>query len=70
MSAIPPVTAPVYLNYQQAACYLGLSVRQVQRAARAGKIAHFKFGGHQVQFMADHLDDYARSCFSPAREDS
>lgn len=57
-----------YLNYPQAAQYLGLSVRQVERAVRSRRLSHYKLGGHQVQFTIGQLDDYRASCYRPALE--
>ncbi|GGR28901.1 helix-turn-helix domain-containing protein [Agromyces mediolanus] len=49
-------------NYPTGAEYVGLSVRQLKRAAEAGKIGRYKLGGLHVRFSQAQLDAYLKSC--------
>lgn len=50
------------LTYGEAAEYLDLSVRKLQRAVAGGQLDHYKPGGRDVRFSRDQLDDYLASC--------
>lgn len=51
-----------WFNYEEAASYLGLSVRQVKRARESGKLGCTKLGGLHVRFSQEQLDAYIEAC--------
>lgn len=56
-----PYHRPIY-DYATAAEYLGLSLRQVKRAAESGKLGRTKLGGLHVRFTQAQLDTYVEAC--------
>lgn len=59
-----------WLNYPEAAEYLGLSVRQLKRVVASRRVRHYKLGGHHVSFDVSDLDAYLASCLVPLRTES
>lgn len=59
-------------SYKTAAEYLGISVRQLQRAVSAHRVRHYKLGGvtGPVSFSQDQLDGYLSDCEVPAKSKS
>jgi hypothetical protein len=53
-----PAFAPVLMDLQTAAYYLGVSTRQVEKLQRLGDITPLANGGKKV-FHRDELDKYA-----------
>jgi excisionase family DNA binding protein len=51
-----------WYDYENAADYLGLSVRQVRRATAAGAIGFTRLGGLRVYFSQAQLDQYVADC--------
>ncbi len=63
----PGASPRQWLNYEQAAEYLGCTSRQIRRFVASGEIAHVKIGLH-VRFSQEHLDDYlAANTYTPRR---
>jgi excisionase family DNA binding protein len=52
----------VWLDIEQAAAYLGLTVRQVRRAQGSGRLSYTKLGGLYVKFNYEQLDAYIADC--------
>ena len=53
-----PDTQEKYLTYQEAAEYLGVTVRWLKDATADGVLPYYKFN-RLVRFAATDLDDYA-----------
>lgn len=69
-AAKPTASARQWLNYEQAAEYIGCTSRQIRRFVASGEIAHVKIGLH-VRFSQEHLDDYiAAATYTPPRRTS
>ncbi len=56
------ITPRKWFTYEGAAAYLGLSVRQVERAKASGKLGATKLGGLHVRFSQAQLDAYIEAC--------
>lgn len=49
-------------DYESAAEFLGMSVRQVKRARESGALGCIKLGGLRVRFSEQQLNDYIAAC--------
>ncbi|MFJ8893560.1 excisionase family DNA-binding protein [Leifsonia sp. NPDC102414] len=56
------ITPRKWFTYEEAAAYLGMSVRQVERAKSSGKLGATKLGGLHVRFSQAQLDAYVEAC--------
>lgn len=57
------------LTYAEAAEYLGLGIRQLERAVQKRKIEHYRPNGHNVRFTREQLDAFLESARVSRRED-
>ncbi|MGV8881132.1 MAG: helix-turn-helix domain-containing protein [Rhodoglobus sp.] len=63
MNTIKPTDAQTpRFNYESAAEFLGMSVRQVKRARESGALGCIKLGGLHVRFSEQQLNDYIAAC--------
>lgn len=60
----PPQRSAGLYTYAQAAIYLSISERQVQRAVGRGDLVPIKMG-NSVRFSRELLDDYIEACKKP-----
>ena len=59
--------APPRLRYDEAAKYVGVSRRQLERAVSARRVEHVKIG-NSVSFTVEALDDFIARSTRPANQ--
>jgi len=53
------------LTYSEAAAYLHLSVRQLERAVANGKLSCYRINGRNIRFMHEQLDSFLEEAYVP-----
>jgi excisionase family DNA binding protein len=54
------------LTYAEAAQYIDLSVRQLERAVARKKLTHYRLNGRNIRFTTSQLDAYLADALVPS----
>lgn len=60
-SSDPPTITPATMNYDEAARYVGISRRSLERLVKSGAVRHLPVVAHRVLFRPKDLDAFLDS---------
>lgn len=62
-----PQPLPVRIGAAAACQFLGVTVKELQRLRKAGRIPFFRIGHRTVSFLVSDLEAFMQACRVPAR---